>query len=69
MAQCCNPQYWMLSALAMRARVVILQGKATVPSRLGEELETNPFLRPYSLAIRSALGPCLPSGRAASFRA
>ncbi len=33
-----------------------VQGKATVPSRLGEELETNPFLRPSSAAIRAALG-------------
>lgn len=27
-----------------------------MPSRLGEELETNPFLRPSSAAIREALG-------------
>ncbi|KAK9831344.1 hypothetical protein WJX81_003828 [Elliptochloris bilobata] len=32
------------------------QGKATVPSLLSEELETNPFLRPSSAAIRDALG-------------
>jgi len=28
----------------------------TIPSLLGDELKTNPFLRPDSLAIREALG-------------
>lgn len=32
------------------------QGVATVPSLLGEEKATNPFLRPHDPAIRSALG-------------
>lgn len=34
----------------------LLQGVATVPSLLGEEKATNPFLRPHDPAIRSALG-------------
>ena len=33
-----------------------LQGMATVPSSLGDELDTNPFLRPNDPAIRAALG-------------
>lgn len=33
-----------------------LQGEATVPSLLGDELATNPFLRPGDPAIRAALG-------------
>lgn len=32
------------------------KGEATVPSTLGEELDTNPFLRPQSPAIRATLG-------------
>ncbi|MCC7413132.1 MAG: hydroxyacylglutathione hydrolase [Gammaproteobacteria bacterium] len=36
---------------AMRAR-----GEATVPSTLGVEIATNPFLRPDSAALRSTLG-------------
>lgn len=33
-----------------------LQGQPTVPSLLGEEKATNPFLRPFSEAIRTQLG-------------
>jgi hydroxyacylglutathione hydrolase len=33
-----------------------LQGLPTVPSLLGEELDTNPFLRPADQGIRAALG-------------
>jgi hypothetical protein len=32
------------------------QGEATVPSLLGEELDTNPFLRPADPEIRAAVG-------------
>ncbi len=32
------------------------QGEATVPSNLGDEKATNPFLRPFDAAIRKQLG-------------
>ena len=32
------------------------RGEPTVPGRIGEELETNPFLRPADPAIRKHLG-------------
>jgi hydroxyacylglutathione hydrolase len=32
-----------------------MQGEATVPSTLGDELDTNPFLRPNDAAIRAAV--------------
>lgn len=46
---------------ALRARMqqvdaLRLQGLPTVPSTLGEELATNPFLRPDSAAIQTVLG-------------
>jgi hydroxyacylglutathione hydrolase len=47
------------AALAARKAVVDNlrdRGRATVPSTLADELETNPFLRPESLLIRQALG-------------
>jgi hydroxyacylglutathione hydrolase len=47
------------AALAARKAVVDdlrERGRATVPSTLADELETNPFLRPESLLIRQALG-------------
>ena len=34
----------------------MVQGQATVPSTLGDELDTNPFLRPDDPAIRKSLG-------------
>lgn len=34
---------------------VLLQGEPTVPSTLGEELDTNPFLRPHDAGIRAAV--------------
>ena len=40
----------------------ILQGLPTVPSLLGEEKATNPFLRPFSEAIRRQMGQ--PAGAA-----
>ena len=39
-----------------------LQGLPTVPSLLGEEKATNPFLRPFSEAIRRQMGQ--PAGAA-----
>jgi hydroxyacylglutathione hydrolase len=33
-----------------------IQGVPTVPSTLGEEMATNPFLRPDDIGIRSSLG-------------
>lgn len=36
--------------------MLITQGEATVPSVLGDELDTNPFLRPQHPAIRKAMG-------------
>ena len=33
-----------------------MQGEATVPSNLGDEFDTNPFLRPGDLNIRKSLG-------------
>lgn len=47
------------AALIARARDVeriLAAGEFTVPSRLSEELATNPFLRPHDAAIRAQLG-------------
>ncbi len=33
-----------------------MQGEATVPSNLGDEFDTNPFLRPSDPNIRKSLG-------------
>ena len=33
-----------------------VQGEATVPSNLGDEFDTNPFLRPSDPSIRKKLG-------------
>ena len=33
-----------------------MQGEATVPSNMGDELDTNPFLRPSDPNIREKLG-------------
>jgi hydroxyacylglutathione hydrolase len=35
--------------------VVLLQGEATVPSVLGDEFDTNPFLRPHDAGVRAAV--------------
>lgn len=35
-----------------------MQGKCTVPAKLGKELATNPFLRPQDPDIRKTLGMC-----------
>ena len=45
-----------LESTLMSKRV---QGEATVPSVLENELELNPFLRPGDAAIRKALGASL----------
>ena len=47
------------TALQNRAKEVDLlrdKGRATLPTRLDRELETNPFLRPHVTAIRAKLG-------------
>jgi hydroxyacylglutathione hydrolase len=47
------------AALKKRAEEVsqlVAAGKATLPTRLDRELETNPFLRPHVAAIRKRLG-------------
>ncbi|KAG2431271.1 hypothetical protein HYH02_013404 [Chlamydomonas schloesseri] len=47
------------AALAQRKAAIDAaraQGEPTVPSRLGEEKATNPFLRPHDPAIRQQLG-------------
>ncbi|MDF1598183.1 hydroxyacylglutathione hydrolase [Mesorhizobium sp. YIM 152430] len=46
---------------ALKARVAKIealraQGKPTLPTTIGEELSTNPFLRPHDPAIRKGLG-------------
>lgn len=42
---CCTD--WHVAAAA--------QGEPTVPSLLGDELQTNPFLRPHDAGIRSSV--------------
>lgn len=42
------------NALVLRA-LYFVQGEATVPSTLGDELDTNPFLRPQDAGIRAAV--------------
>lgn len=37
-------------------RMYLPQGEPTVPSLLGEEKATNPFLRPHDLALRKHMG-------------
>lgn len=34
---------------------LVLQGEATVPSLLGDEFDTNPFLRPNDSGIRASV--------------
>jgi hydroxyacylglutathione hydrolase len=46
------------AALQKRAELVFGQrarGEMTLPTTIGEELKTNPFMRPESLEIRSRL--------------
>lgn len=35
--------------------LLLLQGEATIPSILGDELDTNPFLRPHDAGVRAAV--------------
>ena len=44
-------------------------GFATVPSLLGEEKRTNPFLRPFDASIRAELGVSVQGGDAEAFTA
>ena len=52
-ALCGAPAYF---SVCLYVCLLAMQGEATVPSTLGEELDTNPFLRPQSPAIRATLG-------------
>jgi len=45
-----------LQERAEEVRRLRADGQATLPTRLGRELETNPFLRPDSAEIRHTLG-------------
>lgn len=47
---------WCCAARGKQVDEARQRGEATVPSTLGEELDTNPFLRPGSPAIRQHLG-------------
>ncbi|MGE0699555.1 MAG: hydroxyacylglutathione hydrolase [Hyphomicrobiaceae bacterium] len=51
-----EPENAALVARAAEVDRLVAAGKATCPSRLGDELETNPFLRPQVAAIRKRLG-------------
>jgi hydroxyacylglutathione hydrolase len=44
-------------------------GFATVPSLLGEEKRTNPFLRPFDASIRAELGVSVQASDAEAFTA
>ena len=45
-----------LQRLSTFSTLSTLQGLPTVPSLLGEEKATNPFMRPFSEAIRRQMG-------------
>ena len=52
-------EQWVLDALQKRAKEVDAlraAGKPTLPTSIGLELETNPFLRPHVAAIQKRLG-------------
>jgi len=51
-----EPQNPALQARAVEIAQLRLAGKPTVPSTIEYELQTNPFLRPSSAALRSHLG-------------
>ena len=55
-AKSLEPQNAALDRAVERARKTRAQGRPTVPSTVGEELATNPFLRVREPAIRKALG-------------
>lgn len=51
-----EPENKALVARAQAVEKARAEGLPTLPTRLGDELETNVFLRPYSYAIRNRLG-------------
>lgn len=51
-----EPENRMLQERAAAAEKLRAQGLPTLPSTLGEELLTNPFLRPHSPEIQASLG-------------
>jgi len=51
-----EPDNAALIARAKEVDALRAQNRATLPTRLDQELETNPFLRPHSSAIRAKLG-------------
>lgn len=55
-AQSVDPDNEKLKARSAQIDELRSQGKATVPTTLAEELETNPFVRPSDPAIRAHLG-------------
>ena len=51
-----EPENEALQKRAKEAEALVAAGKPTLPTRIDIELETNPFLRPASAAIRKRLG-------------
>lgn len=51
-----EPENEALKARSEEVAKTLAAGKATLPTRLDKELETNPFLRPQVAAIRKRLG-------------
>ncbi|HEX4892013.1 MAG TPA: hydroxyacylglutathione hydrolase [Hyphomicrobiaceae bacterium] len=51
-----EPENTALQRRATEIERLVAAGKPTLPTRIGVELETNPFLRPQSPAIRQRLG-------------
>jgi hydroxyacylglutathione hydrolase len=51
-----EPSNAAIDAAVARARALRADGKPTVPTRIGDELATNPFLRAGSREIRATLG-------------
>jgi hydroxyacylglutathione hydrolase len=51
-----EPENQALKVRLTEVETLIAAGKATLPTTIGRELETNPFLRPQSMAIRKRLG-------------
>lgn len=51
-----EPENAALKARAAEVDALVAAGKPTCPTRLGDELEINPFLRPHIGAIRKRLG-------------
>jgi hydroxyacylglutathione hydrolase len=51
-----EPENEALQARAAQVEALTKKGEPTVPTTIGQELVTNPFLRPSSLAIQKRLG-------------